>query len=280
VDPSGRISTIVGPPTEGGVAAPGAADKLEFKAPLGMTLDADGTLYVADTRHHRVVRVDPSGEVSVVAGTGKAGFSGMGGPATEARLSDPEDVAIDHDGNLYIGDGYDRRILKVDPSGVITTFAGTGKARDSGDGRPADRAGINGVRALAVDRHGSVYFAEPDTGRVRRIDRSGIIQTVAGGGKGNHLGDGGPATRATLHYPTGVWVDDGNLYIAEGGRVRKVDRSGVITTIAGTGEQGFSGDGGPAIEATLNEPQTVVEGPDNALYIADFENARVRKVCL
>jgi hypothetical protein len=280
VDPSGRISTVVGPPTEGGVAAPGEASKLELKAPLGMTLDRDGTLYVADTRHHQVVRVDPSGEVSVVAGTGKAGFSGMGGPATEARLNDPEDVAIDHDGNLYIGDGHDRRILKVDPSGVITTFAGTGKAGDSGDGGPAVMARINGVRALAVDTHGNVYIAEPDTGRVRRIDRSGIIQTVAGGGNGHNLGDGGPATRATLHYPTSVWVDDGNLYIAEGGRVRKVDRSGVITTIAGTGAQGFSGDGGPAIEATLNEPQSVVVGPDNALYIADFENARVRKVCL
>lgn len=282
VDPSGRISTVVGPPTEGGVAAPGEAGKLELKAPLGMTLDTDGDLYVAVSKDHQVVRVDPSGEVNVVAGTGKAGFSGMGGPATEARFNDPEDLSIDHDGNLYIGDGYDRRILKVDPSGVITTFAGTGKAGDSGDGGPADEARISGVRGLAVDTHGSVYVAEPDSGVVRKIDRSGIIQTVAGGGNGDNLGDGGLATRATLVYPTGVWVDDRNLYITEAGRhrIRRVDRSGVITTIAGTGEQGFSGDGGPAIEATLNEPQTVVVGPDNALYIADFENARVRKVCL
>jgi len=234
-----------------------------------------------------VVRVDPSGEVTTVAGTGEPGFSGDGGPATEAQLNGVQDLAFDQDGNLYIADEFNNRVRKVSPSGVITTFAGTGEPEFSGDGGPAIEARFSGTSGLAVDQAGNIYIASAGDGRVRVVDRSGTIETVAGGGKKGVLAEGRPATEARLLWPRGVWVDaEGNLYIADAGarglgpRVRKVDPSGIITTVAGNGEQAFSGDGGVGIEASLDQPLGVTLGPDGALYIADFENARVRKVCL
>ncbi len=286
VDPSGQITTVVGPPTDGASPAPGEASRVDLRAPWAIALDAEGSLYVGggNAGDSMVVRVDPSGEVTTVAGTGKPGFSGDGGPATAAQLNTVEDLAFDQDGNLYIADGSNYRVRKVDPSGVITTLAGTGKPGFSGDGGPAVKARL-GAAGIAADMAGNVYIAAAESDRIRMVDRSGVIETVAGGGKKGVLGDGGPATKAGLQYPEGVSVDaEGNLYFVEGGGrqdVRKVDRSGVITTIAGTpGEKNFSGDGGPATEATFNEPIDLTLGPDGALYIAEFESARVRKVCL
>ncbi len=185
VDPSGRITTVVGPPTDSGRPAPGEASRVDLRSPWGITLDAAGNLYVGGGNggNSMVVKVDPSGEVTTVAGTGEPGFSGDGGPATEAQLSEVRDLAFDHDGNLYISDGFNNRIRKVDPSGVITTFAGTGKRGFSGDGGPAVKAQIKDTGGIAVDTAGNVYIADTGHGRVRVVDRSGIIETVAGGGK-------------------------------------------------------------------------------------------------
>jgi streptogramin lyase len=285
VDPSGRITTFVGPPTDDAAPSPGEASTVDLRSPWGITLDAEGNLYVGGGNggNSMVVRVDPSSEVTTVAGTGEPGFSGDGGPATEAQLNGVQDLAFDRDGNLYIADEFNNRVRKVDPSGVITTFAGTGKRGFSGDGGLAVEAQVPGPSGVAVDTAGNVYIAEAGNGRIRMVDPAGIIETVAGGGKKRVVGDGGPATGSGLLWPRSVWVDaEGNLYIADSGsaRVRKVDRSGVITTIAGTGEKRFSGDGGPAIEASLNQPLAVTLGPGSALYIAEFESARVRRVCL
>jgi sugar lactone lactonase YvrE len=287
VDPSGRITTVVGPATDGAPPAPGEASRVDLLAPFGITLDAEGNLYVGGGNggNSMVVKVDRSGEVTTVAGTGKPGFSGDGGPATEAQLNVVTDLALDRAGNLYIADDQNNRIRKVSPDGVITTFAGTGKLAFSGDGGPAVKAGINDPTGIAVDTAGNVYVAELGNDRIRRVDRSGIIETVAGRGRKAVLGDGGQATKAGLHDPLRVVVDaKGDLFFSEGDRrslIRKVDRSGVITTIAGKqGTRHFSGDGGPATEATFDEPNGVTLGPDGDLYIAEFESARVRRVCL
>jgi hypothetical protein len=284
VDPSGQITTVVGPPTDGASPGAGEASRVDLQSPWGITLDDEGNLYVGGGNggNSMVVRVDPSGEVTTVVGTGEPGFSGDGGPATEAQLNGVQDLAFDRDGNLYIADEVNNRIRKVDPSGVITTFAGTGKPGFSGDGGPAVEAKL-GASGVAVDEAGNVYIAEAGNGRVRVVDPSGIIETVAGGGRRGVVGDGGPATGADLKWPRGVAVDaEGNLYIADAGfaRVRKVDPAGIITTVAGTGEKRFSGDGGPATDATLNQPLAVTLGRDGDLLIAEFESARVRKVCL
>jgi len=288
VDPSGQIATVVGPPTDGSLA-PGEASRVDLQSPWGIALDAEGNLYVGGGNggNSMVVRVDPSGAVTTVAGTGEPGFSGDGGPATKAQLNGVQDVAFGPDGSLYIADEFNNRVRKVNPSGVITTFAGTGKPGFSGDGGPAIEARFNGTGGLALDQAGKVYIASAGDGRVRVVDRSGTIETVAGGGKKGVLAEGRPATEAGLLWPRGVAMDaEGNLYIADAGargsgsRVRKVDPFGIITTVAGNGEAAFSGDGGPAIEASLDQPLAVTLGPDGALYIADFENARVRKVCL
>jgi len=284
VDPSGQITTVVGPPTDGASPGAGEASRVDLQSPWGITLDAAGTLYVGGGNggNSMVVRVDPSGEVTTVAGTGEPGFSGDGGPSTEAQLNGVQDMAFDRDGNLYIADEFNNRIRKVNPSGVITTFAGTGKPGFAGDGGPAVEAKL-GASGVAVDEAGNVYIAEAGNGRVRVVDPSGIIETVAGGGRRGVVGDGGPATGADLKWPRGVAVDaEGNLYIADAGfaRVRKVDPAGIITTVAGTGEKRFSGDGGPATDATLNQPLAVTLGRDGDLLIAEFESARVRKVCL
>ena len=285
VDPSGRITTVVGPPTDGASPAPGEASRVDLRSPWGITLDAQGNLYVGGGNggNSMVVRVDPSGAVTTVAGTGEPGFSGDGGPATEAQLNGIQDVAFGRGGNLYIADEFNNRIRKVDPSGVITTFAGTGKPGFSGDGGPAVEARFKGPSGVAVDQAGNVYIAEAGNHRIRRVDSSGNIETVAGGGKKGVLAEGGPATKAGLLWPAKVWVGaEGSLYIADAGsaRVRKVDPSGVITTVAGNGEKRFAGDGGPATEASLNQPLAVALGPDGVLYIAEFESARVRRVCL
>ena len=216
------------------------------------------------------------------------GFSGDGGPATRARLNRPEGVAVDRKGNVYIADTANSRIRKVSPGGRITTFAGTGEsgcgARGPGDGGPATSAPLCITEVVAVDGRGNVYF--DDSNRVRRVDPSGTITTFAGTGTCCAQGDGGPATSAWFFGSVeGIAVDaKGNVYFSESTRVRKVDAGGTITTFAGTGKPGFSGDGGPATSAMLNHPVGIAVDRKGNLYIADLHpqerpsNGRVRKV--
>ncbi|HYT40610.1 MAG TPA: DNRLRE domain-containing protein [Acidimicrobiia bacterium] len=222
------------------------------------------------------------GDISTLAGT-SAGFSGDGGPATAAALRAPRTMAADAAGNVYIVDTENHRVRKVDTHGIITTIAGTGSAGYGGDGGPAASARLNTPHGIGSDPAGNVYVADPQNQRIRRIDAAtGIITTVAGTGSAGFSGDGGPATSARLNYPKGTEIaPDGNLYIADNNnhRVRRVDLgTGVITTVAGTGTAGFSGDGGPATDARLDEPRNIAFDSAGRLYIVDQNNGRIRRV--
>ena len=257
-----------------------------LKAPLGrvsgVAVDGAGNLYLADDIDNIVARVSPSGLLTVVAGNGHAGISGDGGPAITASLNAPLGVTLDSAGNLYIADTANNRVRKV-AGGTITTVAGNGTAAFSGDGGSATNASLNGPTGVAVDSAGVLYIADTGNIRIRKVS-GGTISTVAGNGNAGFSGDGGPATSASLSGPSsaphGLALDAaGNLYLADGGnsRVRKVS-AGTITTVAGNGQQGFSGDGGLATSASLYSPAAVlVDGAGN-LYIADFGDQVVRKV--
>jgi sugar lactone lactonase YvrE len=245
-----------------------AAPPLEL--PFDLEIDAAGRIYVADAGLHRVLRHDPaSGETVVVAGTGEPGSSGDGGPAVAAAIDEPVGLGLDADGSLYIADFPANRIRRVDPDGRISTVAGTGREGWSGDGGPADRADLGLPTAAVVDPDGR-YLVVPTLGNyVRRVDlRSGTIETIAGDGAAATTGEGGPAAEASVESPHGAAYDrSGNLFVPDGHFLRRIDAAtGVIETIAGTGEEGASGDGGPAAEAAIDAAKVLV-APDGSLYL-------------
>ncbi|MCJ7550096.1 MAG: hypothetical protein MUQ30_10480, partial [Anaerolineae bacterium] len=264
-----------------GVGDGGPATQAELVVPAGVTVGPDGSVYIAESVGQRVRRIDPSGIITTIAGTGTWGFSGDGGPATSAMLYNPQDVAVAPDGTLYIADRSNNRIRRVDTNGIITTVAGTGGYGFSGDGGPATLALLYEPYGVALGPDGSLYIADTRNHRIRRVGPDGIITTVAGPGAGNVLGDGGPATQATLKDPYRVAVGlDGSLLIMDRTdyRVRRVGTDGIITTVAGNGRGGFSGDNGPATSARINLAEDVALGPDGGFYIADRVNLRVRWV--
>ncbi|MGI5335978.1 RICIN domain-containing protein [Streptomyces sp. CA-181903] len=259
----------------------GPARAAQLNGPYGIAMDSAGTLFFSDHRNHRVRKVTTDGRIKTVAGTGDAGFDGDGGPAASAPLNFPREVAVDSAGAVYIADASNHRIRKVATDGTITTFAGNGTGGFGGDGGPATEAQLNYPHGVAVDSTGAVYIAEWGNHRVRKVEPDGTISTFAGTGTGEFGGDGGLATEARLNHPQGLAVDAaGTLYIADGDnqRIRKVAVDGTISTFAGTGVAGFGGDGGPAASAKLYNPMGMVVDGTGALYIADSENHRVRKV--
>ena len=281
VDTSGIITTVAGTgdPGFGGDGGPAVSAQLAY--PFGVAVDGAGNVYISDRTNHRIRKVDSTGVITTIAGTGDFGFSGDGGPAVSAQLRYPLGLAVDGAGNLYFVDLANHRIRKVDSSGVITTVAGTGEKGFGGDGGQAVSALLNSPTGVAADVAGNVYIADASNHRIRKVDSSGIITTVAGTGEKGFGGDGGQAVLARLNTSSGVVLDGaGNLYIADrhNSRIRKVDSSGVITTIAGTGEIGFDGDGGPAVSALLNSPTGVAADVAGNVYIADASNDRIRKV--
>ncbi|MGE7271105.1 fibronectin type III domain-containing protein [Brevibacillus panacihumi] len=283
VDASGQISTVAGTGSLGFSGDEGPATSAQLNRPYGVAVDDSGNLYISDYFNNRIRKVDASGKISTVAGTGTRGYSGDGGPATLAQLYYPTGVAVDSSGSLYIVDNANNRIRKVDTSGQISTVAGMGTSGYSGDGGPATSAQLNYPNGVTVDSNGNLYIADSSNHRIRKVDTSGTISTVAGNGNLGYSGDGGPATWYTLNGPTGVAVDgSGNLYIADNSnnRIRKVDVSGMISTIAGTGKDGYSGDGGPATSAQLRSPYGVVVESNGNLYLSDGRNHRVRKLSL
>ncbi|MFJ2215250.1 RICIN domain-containing protein [Streptomyces sp. NPDC101062] len=219
--------------------------------------------------------------ISTVAGTGVAGFTGDGAPAVSAQLNAPYEIAVDSTGTLYFSDRENHRVRKITTDGKISTVAGTGVAGYGGDNGSAISAQLNKPRGVALDGAGTLYIADSVNHRVRKVTPDGKISTVAGTSTRGFNSDGGPATAAQLNWPYGVMVDStGALYIADTGnhRVRKVTADGKISTIAGTSAKGFNGDGGPATAAQLHNPMGLVLDSTGALYIADVDNHRVRKV--
>ena len=283
VDATGIITTFAGNGTNGYSGDGGAATNAKIVSPFGVAVDANGNLLIADRSNYRIRKVDTNGIITTVAGNGSAGSSGDGGAATNAKLNSPSGAAVDSSGNLLIADTFNGRIRKVDTNGVITTVAGKGGNAYSGDGNAATNAFLNNPNAVAADASGDFFIADTSNNRIRKVDANGIITTVAGNGTVNYSGDGGPAINASLAAPDGVAVDTyGFLYIADNAnnRIRQVDASGVITTLAGDGNAGFSNDGGPATNASLSGPFGVALDPDGNLLFSDNNNNRIRKIVI
>jgi sugar lactone lactonase YvrE len=283
-DDSAIITTVAGNGTKGYNGDGGAAVSAELFNPIGIAFDSAGNLYIADDHNFRIRKVSPSGIITTVAGGGQMGFAGDGGAATSASLNQPHDVAVDSSGNLYIADSYNFRIRKVDSSGIITTVAGNGTEGFGGDGGAAISAELGYPGSIAVDSMGNLYIEEVLGDRrsnIRKVSTSGIISTVAGKGTTDGFsGDGGAAILAEFSYPYGVGLDSsGNLYIVDSGnnRIRKVNTSGVISTVAGGGTGGL-GDGGPATSAELNSPVGIAFDSSGNFYFADDNNQLIRKV--
>jgi uncharacterized protein (TIGR03437 family) len=279
VTPTGMINTVAGNGFRGASGDGGSATSASFSDISAVTIDLYGNLYIADSSNRRIRRVTPNGIVTTIAGTGVEGFSGEGGAAASAMLGRPVALAVDAVGNLYFADSTNQRVRRIGVDGVITTVAGNGVDAYSGDGGPAVSASLGFPLGVAFDAAGNLYVADGDNNRVRRITPGGIISTIAGNGHGGFSGDGGPATAASINIPSDVAVDGaGNLYIADAGnnRVRKVDTSGAITTVAGNGTDGFSGDGGPSTQAMLNYPWGLAVDGAGTVYISDRVNSRVR----
>jgi trimeric autotransporter adhesin len=285
LDRSGVVTTIAGNGYRGSGGDGGPATEASLDTPHGVAVDNRGHVYIADSPNHRIRMVDlATGTIRTVAGTGSEGYSGDGGPATEARLNRPRFLLVAGDGSLIVADTANYRVRRVDPAGIITTIAGTGQRGYSGDGGPATAARLDDPRGLAFDDAGNLYVSNAEGSErpaVRRIDRAGTISTVAGGRAAGFAGDGGPATEARLDEPRSIAVRQSTLYIADSinDRIRAVDlRSGIIRTVAGTGSGSFGGDGGPASEAKINEPRGIALTPGGDLVIVDTNNDRLRFV--
>jgi sugar lactone lactonase YvrE len=281
VDPDGTITTVAGTGEPDFSGDGGPATKTRLNVPFAVAVDREGNLYITDEGNYRIRKVDKEGIIITFAGTGEDRHSGDGGPATSAQLRDPGGIAFDAQGNLYVADY--TSVRKIDPSGTITTVAGTGEVGFSGDGGPATEAKLTAYD-VALDHKGNIYICDLENQRIRKVDRDGIIHTVAGSGKKGYSGDGGPATKAALKDPWGIAVDrEKNVYIADHHNrvVRKVDPKGKITTIAGTGEAGFNREEGPATKVMLHDPIGLFfDDSSSVLYIADTLNGRIRALRL
>jgi len=307
VTTSGTIFTIAGNGYgagaygKGGYSGDGGpAFNAELNTPFAVAVDDTGNVYIADAYNNVIRKVSTSGIISTFAGTGfgagtgTGGYSGDGGPATAAELAIPYGVAFDATENLYIVDANNSVIRKVNTSGTISTIAGNGSWGYSGDGGPATDAQLYLPSGVCVDGAGNIYIDDYFNNVIRKVNTAGTISTVAGNGFDagtgaftGYNGDGGPATDAELDFPTGVCLDvAGNLYIADAhnNTIRKVNTSGIITTVAGNGYQagsysgGYSGDGGDAIAGELHNPTGVFVDASENLYIADASNSVIRKV--
>jgi sugar lactone lactonase YvrE len=282
---SGLIATILGEVSGGysGDGVPATSSKLNF--PGDLCRDALGNLYIADTQNNRIRKINvETGLIETVAGNGLRDYLGDEGPATEGSLNQPMDVFVDASGNVFIADTENSVVRKVDnETGIITAFAGNGERGYAGDGGPAASAKLKHPRGVFVTASGDVFIADSENNIIRKVDAdTEIIDTIAGiPGSAGYEGDGDPAILAKLRKPRDVWVDGfGNIFVAdtENHRIRKIDLDGIITTVAGNGSAGYSGEGGPATEASFKKPGGVSVDGDGNIYIADTENQCIRKV--
>lgn len=282
INTSGIVSTFAGTGTAGFAGDGGPATAARFHYPIDLVDDAAGNVYIVDNTNHRIRKVDVAGNISTYAGNGTAAYSGDGGPATAASLRNPNRMTIDAAGNIFIADAGNNVIRKISTTGIITTVVGTGVSGFSGDGGPATAARMSQPLGVGFDGNGNMYIADGFNRRIRKVNPSGIISTIAGNGISGTTGDGGPATAATMQYPNGIAVDATcNVYFTDWSAhtVRRINTSGYIATVVGIpGSAGFTGDGGPSVAARINGPDNLTFDPAMNLYIPDFYNNRIRMV--
>ncbi len=286
VDTSGIITTVAGVSAFGHYGDGGPATAAYILSPWSLALDRFGNIFIAESAMAGdfslgpwVRKVSSSGIITSYAGS-TTGYSGDGGPATAAAFKDITDLAVDKAGNVFVLDGGNRRIRKIGLDGIVTTIAGNGANGDAGDGGPATAASCGNMSGIAIDKDDNIFIAGA---YVRKVDAvTGIITSVAGTGSWGFSGDGGAALDATLGRGTIAVDDSGIIYLAEqsNNRVRKIDRSGIITTIAGNGTLGFTGDGGPAVDATVYTLFSVCTNAHGDVFIADAIAKSVRKICM
>ncbi len=275
------ITTVAGNGTAGYSGDGGQATNAELNNPDGVAFDAIGNIYIADQGNNRIRKVNTAGIITTIAGNGTQGFSGDGGTATNASLYAPSEVVIDAGGNLYFTDENNNRVRMVNTAGIITTIAGNGTAGYNGDGGQATFAELHDPVGLTFDVKGNLYIVDDANNKIRKINTLGIISVFAGNGTQGFSGDGGQATNAELNLPADIAFDAiGDLYITDqiNNRIRKIDTLGIISTIAGNGTTGYSGDGGQATHAELSNPAGICLDAIGNLYIADSFNDRIRKV--
>jgi sugar lactone lactonase YvrE len=282
VNTSGIIHTIAGIGVQGYSGDGGPATAAEVNVPYGIATDGSNNVYFTDTWEYVLRKINASGIITTIAGNGSYGYSGDGGPATNAELGQPYGIACDNTANIYIADYAEQRIRKVNTSGIISTFAGIGVKGYSGDGGNASAAELNCPSGIAFDKTGNMYIADDSNHCIRKVNTSGIISTFAGNGVSGFYGDGGPATAAEFFIPNGIAVDDsGKMIITDlsNERVREINTSGVISTIAGfNGLQGYNGNGTPATQYLLNYPCGAAFDNSDNIYFADQENEFIRKI--
>lgn len=284
---SGVISPFAGNYSGGYSGDNGSAIKAKINTPYDIAVGPDGIVYFVDLGNEVIRSIDKQGIIRTVAGTGRAGngepFIGDGGPATAAPLFDVTSLAVAPTGEIYFTETAKNSIRMVDRQGIIHTICGQGMRAPgyNGDGGLAMRATLYNPMGIAVDKNGNIFVADLSNHVIRRINSAGIVSTIAGNGQLGYSGDGGPATAARLNRPFGIAIDDaGNLFISEEENhvIRKITTAGVISTIAGTGDEGYSGDGGPAVKARLSLPHRLAIDRDGTIYIADTNNHTVRKI--
>lgn len=275
------ISTVAGTGARGCSGDGGPATAALLNNPFDLAFDPAGNLIFSDTFNHRICRIDARSQIiSTVAGTGERGFDGDSGPATAAKLNEPYGVVVDPDGRIFFADRLNRRVRMVAPNGTISTLAGDGSGKFSGDGGPAPVAGLAEPNGLALS-NGRLFIADVADHRIRVVDlRTGTIATFAGTGVGRHDGDGEPAAKAGIFGARAVaFAPDGSLYVMErqGSCIRKIE-DGIIYTVAGTGERGYAGDGHDARHAVFNAPKEMAVAPNGDIFVVDTENHAIRMI--
>jgi DNA-binding beta-propeller fold protein YncE len=277
------VTVVAGTGVQGYSGDGGSALEAQLNNPFDLAFAPDGSVVFSDTFNHCIRRIDAvSGVISTICGTGERGYAGDGGPATRAQLNEPYGVVVDRSGRVFFADRKNQRVRVIDTTGILTTLAGGGLGKTSGDGGPADSAGLvepNGL-ALSPDQ-AKLFIADVAGHRVRVVDLgAGTIETFAGTGEARHDGDGGSAVNAAVFGArAAAFAPDGSLYVMErqGSCIRKI-RDGVIETVAGTGARGYTGDGGDARSAVFDAPKEMAVDPAGNIYVVDTENHAIRQI--